>query len=85
MPTNYIALCGNCRCMRLEFERWVDVNRDNKTVNDGLSDEAWCPKCEREVKNWFSVERTPCGKWRGYDSEEPMTLRDAIRAQQVHS
>lgn len=77
-----IVACHHCGGMRVQWESWVDANRD--TIMNESGDQKWCPRCQDHYKRVLWIRQDASG----FHLEPPWeaevyhytSLRDALRA-----
>ena len=78
----HVYACETCGSMRLQWESWVDANRDKPVDESG--DQKWCPRCEDHDKSILFLDRNDDGTWSETSYGRPQasfpSLRAAIRA-----
>lgn len=53
--TKIVYACAECGSMRIQWQSWVDANRDEPMDESG--DDKWCPRCEEHDRCILVIER----------------------------
>lgn len=71
-PRWHLQACAHCGSLHLEYEAWVDCNRER--IYDASHDgDAWCPSCSEHEVTVVSLTRDNDGGWHvvAYYGDQP--------------